>query len=548
MVLAVAVCLLLAGISLLGPSEPSYDPWAWLVWGREIAHFGLNTTGGPSWKPLPVIFTTAFAPLSKLNDGIPPALWIVVARAGALLAVALAFKVAARMVGGGAVRRIAAGSVAAVAVVLTPDWIRYAVHGNEIPLAAALGLWAVDRHLSGDRRGALVLGGLVCLARPELFGFVLIYAAYLWWRDRGQRWVAAAVAIVVPLAWVVPSWYGSGDPLFAGNQARSEPSWSLSLMPVPWRAALDVAQAQAWLALELAAVAAIVFALPLAALARRRGGAPGTVSRLASFVPRPARPGAVAIVGAFAAAVVAMFALMTEAGFSGNVRYVQPALLAIALLGGVGAGLVVDLGARVGERIAAHRPAVRPVAAAMCGAAVAAALLVAALPEIRAHVEAVDLQARDAVERSHLHTDLERAVDGLGARYVTLFGPATTNRSYQTHLAWSLSLPLSDVQGARGRGMMFRAPADDVSGVVRVYRRARERTPVTRVGEWTVSVRPPNARHVFSYPWRRFAFHLCTAHGLGATPRASRCSNPRAGSPEVRVRRDDRRRAARVRA
>ena len=30
-----AGALLIAGLSLLIPSTPSYDPWAWLVWGRE---------------------------------------------------------------------------------------------------------------------------------------------------------------------------------------------------------------------------------------------------------------------------------------------------------------------------------------------------------------------------------------------------------------------------------------------------------------------------------------------------------------------------------
>jgi hypothetical protein len=34
----IAACLALASLSLLLPSEPSYDPWAWLVWGRELAH------------------------------------------------------------------------------------------------------------------------------------------------------------------------------------------------------------------------------------------------------------------------------------------------------------------------------------------------------------------------------------------------------------------------------------------------------------------------------------------------------------------------------
>ena len=55
------LALIIAGFTLLIPSTPSYDPWAWLVWGREIAHANLHTTGGPTWKPLPVIFTTVFA-------------------------------------------------------------------------------------------------------------------------------------------------------------------------------------------------------------------------------------------------------------------------------------------------------------------------------------------------------------------------------------------------------------------------------------------------------------------------------------------------------
>ena len=43
-----AACLALAALSLLLPSQPSYDPFAWLVWGREIAHGSLDTTGGSS--------------------------------------------------------------------------------------------------------------------------------------------------------------------------------------------------------------------------------------------------------------------------------------------------------------------------------------------------------------------------------------------------------------------------------------------------------------------------------------------------------------------
>ena len=87
------VALVIAALSLLIPSTPSYDPWAWIVWGREIVHLNLQTTGGPTWKPLPVIFTTLFAPFGRAA----PDLWLVIARAGALMAVAMVFKLSVRL-------------------------------------------------------------------------------------------------------------------------------------------------------------------------------------------------------------------------------------------------------------------------------------------------------------------------------------------------------------------------------------------------------------------------------------------------------------------
>jgi hypothetical protein len=527
MALTVAACLLLAALSLLGPSEPSYDPWAWLVWGREIAHLGLNTTGGPSWKPLPVVVTALVAPLSKLDDGIPAALWILVARAGGLLALALAFKVTARIVGGGSVRRVVAGAVAVLAIVLTPGWIRYLFHGNEAPLAIGLALWAVDLHLDGRRRWALGLGVLVCLARPELFGFLLLYGAYLWWRSPASRTLCASLLALVPAAWLLPSWVGSGNPFFAGEQARSEPSWSLSLAPVPWRAALDVAQSQAWLVLELGALVAV--ALALAGTRRAWSALPRSVHASAAgrqpILPRPAEPGAVAALAGFGLAIVVLFAAMTQAGFSGNVRYVLPALVAIAVLGGVGAGLLVDLGAELGRRARV------PNAAAAGAVAASAMLLVALAPELRDHVAAADAETHEAIERSRLHTDLEHAVDGLGAHYVTLFGPATVNRAYQTHLAWELSLPLSDVQGARGRGIAFQAPSGPLTGVIRVYRRAQGRTTLARVGSWTVTGRSAGARHVFTWPIVGFSLRAAAERLRRTCPTATAAGAPGEPSP-----------------
>jgi hypothetical protein len=490
----VLVCLALGALSLLGPSEPSYDPWAWLVWGREIGHLTLDTTGGPSWKPLPVALTTLFAPLSAVDDRLPPALWMAVARAGGLLAVVLAFRLAGRLAGGASARRLIAGGVAAVALVLTPDWIKYFFHGNEAPLTMALALWAVERHLDGHERSAVVLGGLVCLSRPELFGFLLLYCAWVWWRRRG-RLVAAAVLAVVPLAWLVPSWWGSGDPFYAGAQARSEPSWSLSLAPVPWRAALDVAQSQAWVVLEVAALAAVVLAV--ASWRRARGR-----------LPRPGDPMAVIVLAAFAAVLVGLYAAMTQAGFSGNVRYVLPALVVLTVLGGASAGLLVDLGASTVSRAWRARPAT---AAAFGGAVAGLLLLAGAAPELPAHVREARSQASDGVERSQLHVDLERAVDLVGARYITMFGPPTVNRSYQTHLAWELGLPLSDIHGSRGRGILFRAPAEPVAGVARIYRKVRRRVLVARVGDWRITARPPDAPHIFKWPIAGFRLRTAAA-------------------------------------
>ncbi len=224
----IAACLGLAGVSLLLPSEPSYDPLAWLIWGRELAQFQLDTTGGPSWKPLPVVFTTLVAPLDKVDHGLPPALWMIVARAGALLALALAFRLARRLAGGGPAGALA-GAVAAVVLFLTPDWFQFAAHGSEAPMAVALMLWAIERHLDGRPGHALVLGTLACLLRPELVPFLGLYGLWAWRAEPRLRRLVVGAFVLLPVAWVGPDWIGSGMPLDGGAQARSQPAWSLSL-------------------------------------------------------------------------------------------------------------------------------------------------------------------------------------------------------------------------------------------------------------------------------------------------------------------------------
>ena len=142
-----AGCVALAVASLALPSAPSYDPWAWLVFGKELATPGLgfSTVAHTGWKPLAVLFT---APLALAGPA-APSLWLVVVRVAGLAALALAFRLAARAGG-----RIA-GVLAALALLAGSDWLRYLSAGNIEPLVVALMLGAIELHLRA-RRGQRV--------------------------------------------------------------------------------------------------------------------------------------------------------------------------------------------------------------------------------------------------------------------------------------------------------------------------------------------------------------------------------------------------------
>src|SRR4051812_48101383 len=113
LLVAAAVCLALGVASLATPSGPTYDPYAWLIWGRDLTHLGLVTGGtGSSWKPLPALIDALLTPFgTHAADG-----WLVVARAGGMFAVFMAFRLASRV----APRpgRAVAGIIAAASIVL----------------------------------------------------------------------------------------------------------------------------------------------------------------------------------------------------------------------------------------------------------------------------------------------------------------------------------------------------------------------------------------------------------------------------------------------
>jgi hypothetical protein len=444
----VAGCVALATASLLLPSEPSFDPWAWIVWGREVAQLHLDTTGGPSWKPGPVLFTAAFGPFDALGDGVPPALWLVVARTGALLSIVLAFKVARRLAGPGRWTGIGAGTVAALTLCFAPQWLRYAAHGNEVPMAVALMLWAVDRHLDGRRDWALTLTFLACLLRPEVFPFLAIYGAWLWRVEPRLRKLTVGLAVALPALWLVPDWIGSGDPFGAGRKASSEPPWSLSVQDQPWLAALGRAHRIMGLPLELGAVVAAGFAL-----ARRDRRV------LALF------GGGVAW--------LALVVLMTEAGFSGSTRYFVPVAVIAAILTGLAVAWTVQAAGR---------------ASTAGGALAAAALALACAPWLGDQLHHLDVQARTSAEMARLQSGLDGALLAVGGpKRVVAAGTPTANRGFITRLAWKTGVALVAVETVRQTGMVFvtkgspvwgrRPPALALPGRRRV---------LARSGAWTV--------------------------------------------------------------
>ena len=440
----IAACVVLAAASLLLPSEPSYDPLAWLIWGRELAHFQLDTAGGPSWKPLPVLVTALLAPFGAIDHELPATLWMLIARTGALLALGLAFRLVVRLAGGGPAGWLG-GTVAAGALFLTPDWFQFAAHGSEAPIAVALMLGGIERHLSGRAGVAVVLGALASLLRPELFPFLGLYGLWAWWARPALRPLLVGALVLVPAAWILPEWLGSGDPFSGETQARSQPAWSLSLAAHPWLRALTRVHHHLGLPVELLIATGVA-----AAAARRRWAVP-------------------ALAG-LAAAEVGLYVAMTQAGFSGNPRYVLPALAVGAVLAGVGAAELAKARAVPGG--------------ALAGAALAFALLaVAGGGFVDARVVRLKGEVREVGRRMRLHRELADAVRAVGGpEAVTSQGFATANRALQTRLAWELGVPIGAVESTTDYRVVFQSSRVFLAGRVKVLGRARHRRTLARVG------------------------------------------------------------------
>jgi hypothetical protein len=412
MVVAAALALALASLAL--PSEPTYDPWAWIIWGREVIHLDLATTSGPSWKPLPVLL---ILPFMVLGDDIAVSAWLVIARAGGLLAVVMAFRLGARLAGP------VAGVIAAAALLLADEFVRNFARGNSEGLLVALVLFAVERHLDGRRGSAFALGVGAALLRPEVWPFLGLYGLWLAWREPARRLLVAGSFVALGVLWFGPEWWGSGNPLRASDRARDPNPGSAAFADHPF---FEVFR-RSWHVLALPVLLGAAVGLSTAIRDRRRGSGGGL--RLAF--------------GAGAAILMVVVAAMTEAGYAGNLRYVAlPAALVCALAGAGWMDVIRAVGRRWGVR---------------ARGAVAAILLAATVPFAVNEIGTFSDDMRLVRDEAALYGDLDNAVAAAGGpARARRCGAIYTGNFDTTALAWRLRVPMERAEIIpNGPGIVF---------------------------------------------------------------------------------------------
>ena len=404
-------CLAVAAVTLLLPSTPTYDPWAWILWGREIVELDLNTRGGPSWKPLPVLFTV---PFSLFGTDIAPYLWLWIARAGGLLALVMAYRVARRLVGG--YYGIFAGVLAALSLLSSFKFVRDAALGNSEALLAALVLWAFERHMDGRRDHALYLGVAAALLRPEVWPFLGLYGLWLWVREPQLRLRMIGFAGLIPLLWFGPEIWGSGEPLRASSRANNPNPGSAAFAEHP--------------ALELASRFRKVVIAPV------KGGILIAVAFAAVMWFRRRKEGATLALFAGGFAWFALVAGMTEGGYAGNQRYLIVSTAAATVLGGVGAARVLQGVGALAQRIGGSVRTGHVAAAAFCALAFAISF-----PFIIEKANNTERVSGGLDHEAELWRDLQVMIEKEGPKERLLACGGVASGPFQTQMiAWELGI------------------------------------------------------------------------------------------------------------
>lgn len=428
-----AVPALLGCAGLLVVARPQYDPYGWLLWGREIVHgSGFSTAQYPSWKPLAALLAV---PVS-LAGAAAPTLWLIVERTLALAGIALAYLLARRLAGR------TAGVIAALGVVLVSGWLGETLDGRLEPVVATLLLGACWADAEGKRGVALALLTAAALARPDAWIACGIYAlAFV--EKRRRLWpLLPTLCVALGLIWFGGDFLGSGSALRGGNLARES-------TPV---------------AIARHADGATVFALRVAIVAPLGALAIAALGRFARGLQR--RDRLVLMLGLTALSWVATDALLAARGYPPDQRYAVPQAALVSVLGA--AGLVHGL------RYTAQRAPRRWLQIPVAGAT-GIALVASTAPALTTSAASV----RDAQAYSANVAALARLASDLQA---TGNHPAAIGEPFRTPYAWyadaapgQISRPRVGglaVVGRRSRWRRLHALAERITGTDRLPTKA----------------------------------------------------------------------------
>jgi hypothetical protein len=433
------------------PTVPSYDPWSWISWGREVVdpHLGFVISGGPSWKPLPWFFTIVYA---LFGTAAAPTLWVITARAGGLLGLVAAYRLAARLVGAPRWAAVSAGVLAAGGVVVTQEWFYYMFRGTSEPMLVACGLWAIDRHLERRYGWAFVLGVALGLMRPEAWPLLIVYGAWLWFRHGSVRMRALVVLglFSLPFFWFVPPWIGSGHPFLAASHAAD---YNGQLGAHPFFTVLGRG-------LDIQTIPVLVL---------------GAVAVAVAWLRHP-RDWLTLSLGAGALVWWVVVVGMTLDGYPGLERFYLPAAGVTCVLAGVGI-------VRIAEMLSQGRLVV--------ALGVVAAIVALTIPFTGGRLNEARRQERvasQAVTRLDQLTAAVAAVGGHARVFPCKSSFSAVNHGVQTALAWKLHVTLGRVgTSMRHQGVMFVGPHDTIDGIAAAINpHLTQRRLLARVGAWSV--------------------------------------------------------------
>ena len=452
----VVLSFAIAALSLVFPSTPSYDPWSWIIWGRQIVHGSLDLQNGPSWKPLPVIFTTVFG----LFGQAAPNLWLVVARGGATLASLMTFWLAARLtwwlrdpgpasVGrdrGGELANLApavlAGAVAMVGLVLSSEFLGTSILGYSEGLMIAATLIAIERHIDGHPRQAFAVGMIAALDRPEFWVVWGPYGLWLIWKDRRSAGLVVGLGVLTLLLWFVPQKLGG----VALTQAASH-----DLHPT----GISAAQASCPICSELADHAWVLmpFRVKIADILTMLVGG-FLMLRIwrarVGFKLETDRERGIAWLVAFGLLGCLWFLIVgleTEFGFSGNTRYLVLGSALLFVCGGGGFGWASVALGRQTQRLA-PRLAVRlhPAGVTLAATAAVTAVFMFVPNWVGNTLVSPAAVRHDMSFQSQLREDMVALIRRAGgARRVASCGPVMTEAFQVPMVAWYLRLPFTSV-------------------------------------------------------------------------------------------------------